>query len=168
MGVSTYSRAAGSGGQWRTSGFTGTPAMLSAATLETTLARAGDAALVVDESGTILYANDPACHLLNYGPGELHGQRVELLIPERFRLSHIGHRLRFIDVRRARPMGAGLVLFALCKDGSERRVNVSLNPVQRGLETLTIAIIRVFESDSARDPRCAGRAASDPQRQRRG
>lgn len=53
-----------------------------------------------------------------------------------------------MDERRARPMGAGLVLFALCKDGSERRVDVSLKPVQHGLETLIIAIIRMYESDS--------------------
>jgi protein-histidine pros-kinase len=83
--------------------------------------------------------------VLKYAPGELHGQRVELLIPDRHRLAHIGHRLRFTDDRRTRPMGAGLELMALCKDGSELRVDVSLSPVQRGLETLNVATIRVHE-----------------------
>lgn len=117
--------------------------MRSAASLEGVLAHSADAALVVDEQGTILFASDQACYVLNYAAGELHGHNLELLIPHRYRLAHIGHRLRFTDDRRTRPMGPGLQLFALCKDGSERRVEVGLSPLQRGLETLMIATIRV-------------------------
>ncbi|MGP8035572.1 MAG: PAS domain S-box protein [Steroidobacteraceae bacterium] len=116
-------------------------------TLESLLAHVADAALVVDESGTVLFASDQACRLFKYAAGELHGQSVELLIPDRYRLAHIGHRLRFTDDRRMRPMGGGLELFALCKDGSEHRVDVSLHPVQRGLETLIVATIQQRESD---------------------
>ena len=119
--------------------------MHAPATLESVLALVADAALVVDESGTVLLATDQACHVLKYAPGELHGRSVEFLMPERFRLAHIGHRLRFTDDRRTRPMGAGLRLFALCKDGSERQVDLSLNPIQRGLETLTVVAIQACE-----------------------
>lgn len=121
--------------------------MQSPAILDSVLSQAADAALVVDESGTVLFASDQACHLLKYAAGELHGQSLELLIPGRYRLAHIGHRLRLTDDRRTRPMGAGLDLFVLCKDGSERQVDVSLNPVQRGLETLIVAIIQLRKSD---------------------
>lgn len=124
-----------------------TAPMHSPATLESVLAQAAEAALIVDESGTVLLASDQACQVFKYGPGELHGQSVEFLIPKRFRLAHIGHRLRFTDDRRRRPMGEGLELFALCKDGSERRVDVSLSPVQRGLETLVVATIHLREPD---------------------
>jgi PAS domain S-box-containing protein len=116
--------------------------MQTHAILQSMIARAADPALIVDESGTILFASDQACRVLKYATSELHGLRIELLIPVRYRLAHIGHRLRFTDNRRTRPMGAGLELFALCKDGSERRVDISLNPVQRGLETLTIVTIK--------------------------
>jgi protein-histidine pros-kinase len=81
--------------------------------------------------------------VLKYAEGELHGLIVELLLPERHRLAHIGHRLRFTDDRRTRRMGAGLELSALCKDGSECRVDVSLNAVQRGLEILVVVAIQV-------------------------
>ena len=84
--------------------------------------------------------------MLKYNAGELQGLSIELLMPNRYRLAHIGHRLRFTDDRRTRPMGAGLELFALCKDGCEQRVEVSLRPAQRGLETLIVATIRVCES----------------------
>jgi PAS domain S-box-containing protein len=117
------------------------------ATLESVLAQTVGAALIVDERGTVLLASDQACQVLKYAPGELHGQILELLIPKRFRLTHIGDRLRFSDDRRTRPMGVGPELFALCKDGSECRVNVSLIPVQRGLETLIVATIQVRDSN---------------------
>ena len=123
--------------------------MHSVPALESVSVRAGEATLVVDESGTILFASDQACRLLKYAAGELHGRSVELLIPQRFRLAHIGHRLRFTDDRRTRQMGTGLGLLALCKDDSELPVDISLNPVQRGLETLTVLVIQLRESDSA-------------------
>lgn len=113
-------------------------------TLESIL-QSSEAALVVDESGNILVANEQACKLLKYSAGELDGRSIELLIPYRYRLAHIGHRLRFTDNRRARPMGMGLELFALSRDDSECRVDISLSPVQRGLQTLTIATIRLKE-----------------------
>lgn len=78
------------------------------------LAQAEGAALVVDESGIVLFASDQASRMLKYGPGEIAGQSVELLMPERFRLMHIGHRLRFTDDRRSRLMGAGLELYLEC------------------------------------------------------
>ena len=113
------------------------------ANLESLLAQVSDCALVVAESGTVLFANDQACNVLKYAADELLGQSIELLIPHRYRLAHIGHRLHFTDDRRTRPMAAGLELFALCKDGSECPVDISLIPVQHGLETLMIATIRV-------------------------
>lgn len=120
--------------------------MRSVSILESIPARAGEATLVVDESGTVLFASDEACHLLKYDAGELRGHSVELLIPERVRLAHIGHRLRFTDDRRTRQMGSGLALLALCKDHSELPVDISLRPVQRGLETLTVLVIQLRKS----------------------
>ncbi len=114
-------------------------------TLEKILAGRADAALIVNEWGMVLCATREACQLLKYEAGELNGQMVELLIPDRHRLTHIGHRLRFTDDRRLRPMGAGLKLFALCKDGSEIPADVSLNPLQLGLENLNIVTIQVRE-----------------------
>jgi protein-histidine pros-kinase len=112
------------------------------AVFEDILAQAADATLIVDELGTIRSASDVACRLLKYSPGELHGKAVELLIPARFRLAHIGHRVRFTDARRTRQMGARSALTALCKDGSELTVDISLSPVRRGSETLIVLVIQ--------------------------
>src|SRR5215472_5072290 len=112
------------------------------AVLESILAQAVEATLLVDELGTIRSASDQACRLLKYSPGELHGKAVELLIPARFRLAHIGHRIRFTDARRTRQMKECPALTALCKDGSDLAVDISLSPVKRGLETLIVAVLR--------------------------
>lgn len=115
--------------------------------LESVPAHAEGATLVVDESGTIRFTSDQACHLLKYAADELEGQSVELLIPKRFRFTHIGQRLRFTDDFRTRPMGTGLPLFALCKNGSELPVDISLNPFRRGLKTLVLLAIRLREPE---------------------
>lgn len=118
------------------------PTMYSPQFLQCVLDSLPDAMLVVDESGVILLANQEAGHFFGYGAGELLGQSVELLMPERFRLPHIRHRIRFADYRGTRPMGAGGQLFALCRDGSERPVDISLGCFQQGLQTLIVAGIR--------------------------
>lgn len=100
-----------------------------------------DPLMVVGESGTILFANQQAGNLLGYSLDELHGQSVEQLMPERFRVNHIRQRIRFTDRGLARPMGSVGGLFLLRKDGSERPVDISLIPIRRGLETLVVAII---------------------------
>ena len=104
------------------------------------------ATLLVDESGVVLSATDPACRLLGYDSGELDGQSVEQLMPERFRLAHIGMRLRFTDEQRTRPMGSGLVLRAVRKDGTELGVDISLMPIRRGLQTLILLAIQARET----------------------
>lgn len=112
------------------------------ASLRPLLDSAPDAMLVVDRSGVILSINQYAFDLFGYAPAELDGQLVELLVPERFRLQHIGHRLHFTDDLRKRPMGAGIKLLARCKDGSERAVEIGLRSVQRGLQTFIVVEVR--------------------------
>jgi len=100
-----------------------------------------DPLMVVGESGTILFANQQAGDLLGYALEELHGQSVEQLMPERYRIQHIGQRIRFTDRGRARPMGSASGLFVLRKDGSERPVDISLIPIRQGLEIVVVAVI---------------------------
>lgn len=110
--------------------------------LQALLDGASDAMLIVDQSGAMLSMNQHALDLFRYAPGELEGESVELLVPVRLRLQHIGHRLSFTDGFRMRPMGAGRELFVRCKDGSELPVEISLRSVQHGLKTLTLVAVR--------------------------
>lgn len=98
--------------------------------------------VVADQRGAILLANALAETLFGYPRRELIGERVELLVPERFRQRHGGHRERYGRNPRARPMGAGLELYGRRKDGSEFPVEISLAPVKATGKILVASAIR--------------------------
>jgi PAS domain S-box-containing protein len=98
--------------------------------------------VLVDAQGRIVFVNQKLYSLLGYAGEELCGQPIELLIPERFRSRHIGHRAAFAGESRLRPMGAGLELYARRKDGSEFPVEVSLSAIQDHDAQLIAAAIR--------------------------
>ena len=101
-----------------------------------------DAILVSDPDGQITEANAQVEKLFGYSRAELLGQRVELLIPERFRQAHLGHRKDYGAQPRMRPMGAGLELFGRRKDGSEFPVDIMLSPVEMPGGRVVLSVIR--------------------------
>jgi phosphoserine phosphatase RsbU/P len=91
---------------------------------------APSAMLMVGPEGRIEMANLLAEQLFGYAREELLGQKVEMLIPERFRTQHPGLRAEFFSDPKARSMGVGRDLYALRKDGSEFPVEIGLNPIE--------------------------------------
>jgi PAS domain S-box-containing protein len=103
---------------------------------------APDAVLVVDQDGRIARVNAQAERLFGYHRDELLGQAVELLIPQRFAVRHIGHRSKYIAEPRLRPMGAGLDLYAKRKDDSEFPVDLMLSPLETHEGRFVMAVVR--------------------------
>jgi PAS domain S-box-containing protein len=97
--------------------------------------------VLVSAQGKIVLANASIEKLFGYEIRELVGGDVELLVPERFRSDHLGHRAGFHAAPIARAMGAGRELFALRKDGTEFPVEIGISPIQSPEGTLVLSVI---------------------------
>src|SRR5208282_5562421 len=91
---------------------------------------APDAMIIIDASGIIRFTNQQVSALFGYKQDEIVGESIEILIPERFRPRHVGHRESYVNNVRVRPMGQGLQLFGRRRDGAEFPVEISLSPVE--------------------------------------
>jgi two-component system, sensor histidine kinase len=94
------------------------------------LASAPDPTLIVDRTGSILFASTQMEAVFGYKPHELIGARIESLMPERLRQGHGSFFNSYFSTPKPRPMGAGLDLYALHKDGREFPVEISLSPLE--------------------------------------
>jgi len=101
-----------------------------------------DAIIVTDQQGKIAETNGQVEEFFGYSRGELVGQAVEILVPERFRQAHPGHRKEYSAQARTRPMGLGLELYGRRKDGTEFPVDIMLSPVKTEGGELALSVIR--------------------------
>lgn len=107
------------------------------------LEAAPDATIIMRSDGTIDLANTHAERMFGYGRHKMLGLPVERLIPERFRARHTALRHQFSLHPGNRPMGSGRTdLVGLRADGSEFPVEISLNPLDVGGDTMVVAAIR--------------------------
>lgn len=91
-----------------------------------------DGVVVVDSEGTIQMVNPQIERWFGYSPEELIGQKVEVLVPKKWRSEHVHLRESFFQNATTRPMGSKRELYGLKKDGSLLPVDISLSPSTDG------------------------------------
>jgi len=82
--------------------------------------------LIVDEQGLIRLSNPALDAQFGYAAGDLLGQPLEVLLPQRYRAGHVQHRDGYARQPTQRWMGAGRDLTALHKSGQEFPVEIAL------------------------------------------
>ncbi len=85
--------------------------------------------MIVDDQGLIKQCNRLLLDTFGYQSHELLGQPMEILLPERHRKNHLGHRENYLRSPGTRAMGIDMDLTGLHQSGSEFPVEIGLNPM---------------------------------------
>jgi PAS domain S-box-containing protein len=101
-----------------------------------------DALVIVGPDGRIQLANTRMTEVFGYTREEFVGLPIEALIPERLRAGHEREREVYEKKPHDRPMGSGIDIRALRKDGSEFPADVQLRPRRGPDGVVTIAAVR--------------------------
>lgn len=101
-----------------------------------------DALVVAGPDDLIAYANRSAERMFGYAPGELAGQSIVTLMPERYRSAHADGMRRLAQGQNPRLTGRSVQLEGLRRDGSEFPIDLSLSSWRDDTGLVFGAIIR--------------------------
>ncbi len=122
------------------------------------LESAPDGLVIVSEAGAIVLVNAQAETLFGYQRGEMVGQPLDILVPERFRAAHAEQTRLFFANPHARPI-EGLDLLALRKDGTEFPAQISLGSLRTDEGLLVSAAVRDISARKQAERRMAAEYA---------
>lgn len=106
------------------------------------IATATEGIVSMEQDGRIVMVNRAAELMFGFGPGDLIGQDVTVLMPSPYRDEHEGYVRNYLDTGRARIIGIGREVVARRKDGSEFPIDLSVGEGIVDSRRLFVAILR--------------------------
>lgn len=134
------------------------------------LDRLAQAVVVADDQDRIAYINPAGASLLGWPAGELEGQRLTSIIPERLHHAHVAGYTRYLTTGEPRLIGTAVKVPARRRDGSEVDVELSLSAFRAATGQALFAAVLHREAEhavvapgdgsSGREPRLVDRVRS--------
>ena len=123
-----------------------------------------DAIVIVNDIGRIVFCNEQAEALFGWPRDELVGGPLERLMPQRYRGAHVGHRSDYLarGLPRTRPMGLGLELYGVRRNGEEFPVEISLSPLETEVGRMGMSAIRDMTARRKAEQKFRGLLESAP------
>jgi len=104
---------------------------------------ASDAVICMDTLQRITFFNTGAQAIFGYKPDEIMGQRIETLIPERFRANHARQVAEFgRSGVKARRMGERREIAAVRKNGAEFPAEAAISQIHQGDDVIFAVVLR--------------------------
>lgn len=97
--------------------------------------------IIANQAGEIVRANPSSERLFGYTKGELIGQKIEILVPNKFKHTHEKHREDYNKKPHSRSMGKALDLYGRRKNGTEFPIEISLSHYKNENGFFVIAFI---------------------------
>ena len=101
-----------------------------------------DAVLILGSDNVIRYANPAVQQVFGYAPGELAGQPLALLQPERLRQAHQHGMARYVATGKKKLDWRAVEAFALRRDGSEFPVEIAFSAPMLNGEQVFVGFLR--------------------------
>ncbi|MGA2881935.1 MAG: PAS domain S-box protein [Bryobacteraceae bacterium] len=113
----------------------------SESTIRSLLDSSTQSVVAMSPNGKIVLVNGNTQTMFGYTRDELLGQAIEILIPDGFRAKHAVHHKGYFANPQNRPMGRGLDLEGLRKDGTTFPLEVSLSAIETTAGKLAVAFV---------------------------
>ena len=100
------------------------------ARLQSILDTAADGICTIDERGTIESLNPATEQIFGYGPGELAGQNLKVLMPEPYRSEHDSYISNYLSTGQKKIIGVGREVEGRRKDGTTFPLDLAVSEFQ--------------------------------------
>ena len=101
-----------------------------------------DGIITMDEHGRIQSCNPAAERMFGYGPGELDGQPVTLLMSDADATGHQRHVQAYLESGREKVLGMNRDVIGKCRDGREITLSIGVTEIRANGRRLFIAALR--------------------------